>query len=213
MKLFGKKKKETNPAVLEKLMAEACAKALAEKLFNKIDTNMQGKVETPELKVYTTDGKRFTDYPNGGVETTLPTQETKYTASFVTDINPDKILKGELTINNPEKPKRKYTKRNKEFWGSKKTAQAEEPKEDTLRVFRQRQAAGSILTPEEFAKIAHEGDVYYIPYNEEPEYSRQQCQYTGRVCNRLRTKVSTLYAVNSQTHKAENLMKIECLKK
>lgn len=209
MKLFGKKKKETDPAVLEKLMAEACAKALAEKLFNKIDTKMEEEkypkgtfFQRPDGTAYTPDSQEID-----------PPKPTQYTASFVTDINPDKILKGELTINNPEKPKRKYTKKNKEFWGSRKTAQAEEPKEDTLRVFRQRQAAGSVLTPDEFGKMAHEGDVYYIPYAETPDIGMQQSRYSGRVTNRLRTKISTIYGVNGTTHKAENLMKIECLKK
>ena len=143
-------------------------------------------IELPKMKVYTTDGIRFTDDTNGGVETTLPLKQ--------------------------EKPKRKYTKKNKEFWGSKKTAQAEEPKEDTLRVFRQRKAAGSIISPDEFATMAHEGDVYYIPYVGD-DYGPQQSRYSGRVCNRLKTRISTIYGVNGKTHRAENLMKIECLKK
>ena len=45
--------------------------------------------DVPSFKVYTTDGIRFTDDPNGGVETTLPIEQ--------------------------EKPKRKYTKKIKSF--------------------------------------------------------------------------------------------------
>ena len=207
MKLFGKKKKETDPAVLEKWMAEACAKVLAEKLFNKIDTKIEGEkypkgtfFQHPDGTAYTPDGQEID-----------PPKQTQYTASFVTDINPDKILKGDLTINNPEKPKRKYTKKNKEFWGRKKTAKPEEQKEDTLRVFRQRSAAGAI-SPDDFAMLAREGDVYYIPYVGE-DYGPQQSKYSGRVCNRLKIRISTIYGVNGTTHGAENLMKIECLKK
>lgn len=146
-----------------------------------------GKVcDVESVKTYTTDGIHFTDYQNGGVETTLPTQQ--------------------------EKPKRKYTKKNKEFWGSKKTAQAEEHKEDTLRSFRQRRAAGPAISPDDFAMLAREGDVYYIPYVGD-DYGPQQSRYSGRVCNRLKTRISTIYGVNGTTHGAENLMKIECLKK
>jgi len=207
MKLFGKKKKETDNTL------------------HITETELQMLILKGIEDYHIRNGYKVVPVQNID-NCDLPVLPFKLDANktFESVFNPDKVLKYDmgtpikpvtvdLSIDNIKKPKRKYTKRNKEFWGSKKTAQDEEPKEDTLRVFRQRQAAGSILTPEEFAKIAHEGDVYYIPYNEEGEYSRQQCQYTGRVCNRLRTKVSTLYAVNSQTHKAENLMKIECLKK
>lgn len=211
MNLF-KKKKEMDAATIERMMAEVCAKELANKLFGKLDTQLaqekgndtypkgtffqrpdgtaytpDGKVcDVPPVKLYTTDGIRFTDDPNGGVETTLPIEQ--------------------------EKQKRKYTKKNKEFWGSKKTAQAEEHKEDTLRSFRQRRAAGPAISPDDFAMLAREGDVYYIPYVGD-DYGPQQSRYSGRVCNRLKTRISTIYGVNGTTHGAENLMKIECLKK
>lgn len=230
MKLFGKKKVEKQEAFLEKVMAEAMGKALAEKLmgeiksdikqvedalpvkkkevfeesyFTKTDntsfipdditpTNTPDDITPIKMKVYTRDGVHFTDYPNGGTETTLP-------------------IGDDMSVSNVKNQKRKYTKRNKEFWGSKKTAQ-QEPKEDTLRVFRQRSAA-SAISPDDFAKLAREGDVYYIPYTDDKPYGFQQSQYTGRVCNRLKTRCSTIYGVNGTTHKAENLMKIELLKK
>lgn len=205
MKLFGKKKVEKQEAFLEKVMAEAMGKALAEKLMGEIKSDIkQVEDALPVKKNEVFEERYFTK-----------TDNTSFTPDDITPTKVDDLtsplsaLKSELRKD--EVQKRRYTKRNKEFWGSKKTAQ-QEPKEDTLRVFRQRSAA-SAISPDDFAKLAREGDVYYIPYTDDKPYGFQQSQYTGRVCNRLRTRCSTIYGVNGTTHKAENLMKIELLKK
>lgn len=205
MKLFGKKKVEKQEAFWEKVMAEAMGKALAEKLMGEIKSDIkQVEDALPVKKKEVFEESYFT--------------KTDNTSFIPDDITPTKVddltsplasLKSELRKD--EVKKRRYTKRNKEFWASKKTYN-QEPKEDTLRVFRQRSAA-SAISPEDFAKLAREGDVYYIPYNDEQPYGTQQSKYTGRICNRLKTRCSTIYGVNGTTHKSENLMKIECLKK
>ena len=205
MKLFGKKKVEKQEALLERVMAEAMGKALAEKLMGEIKSDIkQVESDLPVKKNEVYEERYFTKTDN---------------TSFVPDdITPTKVddltspltsLKSELRKD--EVQKRQYTKRNKEFWASKKTAH-QEPKEDTLRVFRQRSAA-SAISPDDFASLAREGDVYYIPYADDKSYGLQQSQYTGRVCNRFKTRCSTIYGVNGTTHKSENLMKIELLKK
>lgn len=205
MKLFGKNKVEKQNALLERVMAEAMGKALAEKLMGEIKSDIKHvEDDLPVKKNEVFEERYFTK-----------TDNTSFTPDDITPTKVDDLtsplsaLKSELRKD--EVQKRRYTKRNKEFWGSKKTAQ-KEPKEDTLRVFRQRSAA-SAISPDDFAQLAREGDVYYIPYTDDKPYGLQQSQYTGRVCNRLRTRCSTIYGVNGTTHKAENLMKIECLKK
>lgn len=202
MKLFGKKKVEKQEALLERVMAEAMGKALAEKLMGEIKSDTK-QVESalPARKNEVFEERYF-----------IKTDNTSFVPDDITPTKVDDLtsplasLKSELRKD--EVQKRRYTKRNKEFWGSKKTAQ-QEPKEDTLRVFRQRSAAIAI-SPDDFSELAREGDVYYIPYKDDTEIGRQQASYTGRVSNRLRTEVATIYGVNSKTHKAENLMRIEC---
>jgi len=97
MKLFGKKKKETDPAVLEKYMAEVCGKMLAEKLIGQIDIKM-AQQPTENNQQQTVD-------------------KPIVTKSFVSDVyvKPITLVSEDLSIDNIKKPKRKYTKRNKEF--------------------------------------------------------------------------------------------------
>lgn len=202
MKLFGKKKQENNRVQLSSMtetqLNEFVANAIKNYWLGQGYTIVRHKEVYPKGTYFMQpDGSRVV---SDGVIQTKVDDLTSPLAALKSELRKDEVQK------------RRYTKRNKEFWATKKTSQAEEPKEDTLRVFRQRSAA-SAISPEDFAKMAREGDVYYIPYTDEKPYGSQQAQYSGRVCNRLKTRCSTLYCVNGTTHKAENILKIECLKK
>ena len=110
-------------------------------------------------------------------------------------------------------PADKKTKRPYHRTGKYSKKAVEEPKADTLKPIRDRFAAGRAITPEELRRYGKMGDVYYIPYPSDTDIGRFQGAYTGRVTDRYRTKVSTIWGVNSSTHKAENLMKLELLAK
>ena len=84
---------------------------------------------------------------------------------------------------------------------------------DALKPIQERFKASHSITPDELRQYAHAGDVYYIPYPDDVPLGSFQARYSGRVTDKFRTKTSTIFGVNSCTHKAENIMKIELFDK
>lgn len=107
----------------------------------------------------------------------------------------------------------KKTKRPYHRTGKYSKKAKEQAKQDTLKPIRDRFVASKQMTPDEFRQYAHIGDVYYIPYPDNVSIGLFQSKYSGRVSDKFKTKTSTIFGVNSCTHKAENLMKIEVISK
>ena len=176
MNLF-KKKQKTN--MLDQMMANALARALADKIMAQPFPLQEKQEESkkPETVARPVD------------VSLIPEQQTitSFTCQLPT-----------------EKPKRKYVRKAK--------PEQTEANPDTLKPFRDRAAAEGKITADQIKEYGKVGNVYYIPYPDE-DFGGFQAKYSGRLSYYFKTRCTTIYGVNSLTHKAENIMKLELLKK
>lgn len=131
-------------------------------------------------------------------------EEECYTKVFVSPIKEDLSLTSFTGNADAPKQKRKYVRKQKQ---DEAKAQL-----DTLKPFRDRAAAEGNITPDQIKEYGRVGDVYYIPYPDE-DFGGFQAKYSGRLSFYFKTRCTTIYGVNSLTHKAENLLRLELLKK
>ena len=112
----------------------------------------------------------------------------------------------EIVVSDTGTKKRKYVRSGKH---SKKVV--DETSTDSLKPFRDRISAK--ITPQQVKEYGRVGDVYYIPYEKDVPFGKQQARYSGNLSNLFKTKCCTIYGVNSSTGKEENLMRLELLAK